>query len=103
MLEDMDLQERQVFLQESHIQQQEAELQSMVDQNKQDLALAAEFSQQAKVFVEGDESELAQAELCAELATLTKRKRYSIGDIRKQRETVQWEKKKLKGMISPTE
>lgn len=98
--------ERRYFLQEERVKEEERYLQWMIDCNKDDDADVVEFTHRARAAVIDyemlhDESVLDIAEAWTTLAQSTKANKFTIKDIRKQRERVQWEKKKLSQMTKP--
>ena len=98
---DMPEPERKVFLQEERIKQEESYLQEMINQNYSDddfITMAIHKTKSALIDYDifKDTTLLEAAELWAAIAQSTKAKRFTIADIRKQRERIQWEKKKLK-------
>lgn len=96
--------ERKVFLQEERVREEERYLAWMLEQIKVDDEFYAKAIHSAKGYVQDynmykdmpdAEQLLKNAELWHEVAVGTKENRFTIKDIRKQREKVQWEKKKL--------
>jgi hypothetical protein len=101
MVMDMPVDERRIFLQEERVKEEEAHLQWMINSNHSDdefIAMAVQKSKTALIDYEMFKTDvtLEIAELWAEIARGTKLNRFTIADIRKQRERVQWEKKKLR-------
>ena len=99
--------ERRYFLQEERVKEEERYLQWMINCNRDDDDSVVEFTHRARSAVLDyemlhDESLLAIAEAWTSLAQSTKANKFTIKDIRKQRERVQWEKKKLNQMTKPS-
>lgn len=81
-------------------------LQFMIDCNQRDDQFIAEFKAKAKDGLwwfnqDGDESHLKRAEVYTEFAQNLKDGKYTIAEIRKQRENVQWAKKQIR--VEPSE
>jgi hypothetical protein len=103
----MPLPERRYFLQEERVKEEERYLQWMIDCNHNDDVDVEEFTHRARSAVVDyemlhDEKVLDIAEAWTTLAQSTKANKFTIKDIRKQRERVQWEKKKLSQMTKPS-
>ena len=99
--------ERRYFLQEERVKEEERYLQWMINCNRDDDDSVVEFTHRARSAVLDyemlhDESVLDIAEAWTTLAQSTKANKFTIKDIRKQRERVQWEKKKLNQMTKPS-
>ena len=112
MVYDLTPEERVIFYQEERVTQEEHRLQYMIEENQRDEAFAQRFIRDAELYMDnyttlgepGEETSegwLQTAELCAEIAKGTRANRYTMGDIRKQREKVQWERRKLNKMTKP--
>ena len=106
-LEAMTEEDRAYFLQEEMVHAEERSLQWMVDQNKADdelIKLCTSKTQQAMKDYElfGSQDALDEAEDWLLIAKDTKEHRLTIGDIRKQRERIWQEKKKLQQMRKPS-
>ena len=94
------LDERLRFLQEERIGEEEQYLEWMIDSNKGDDEAIVALTNEARSIISSyemlqEESLLNRAELVAEFARSIKDNKFTIRDIRRQRERVQWEKKKL--------
>lgn len=81
-----------------YIKQEEDWLKYMIDQNKRDDASVAEMVAEAQNCVwwyeqDGDEDHLRKAEAFQTMAKSFKDHKFTIGEIRKQRERVQWLRK----------
>lgn len=92
--------ERRAYFEEAWVKEEESRLQWMIDSNKRDDELVEWLTSRARYYVElygdsGDDKHLEAAEDYADMARLTKESRYSIGDIRKQRERIQWQRRRL--------
>ena len=97
MLMDMTPQEKQLHYAQQAVTQEEHQLQRMIDQNKRDDEFIRHATLQARrCMIDynalNDDESLAQAELWAEIAKGTKANKYTLADIRKQRERI-WQKK----------
>lgn len=98
--------ERKHFIQEQRVAEEQYRLDWMVHSNKQDDDRVQWFSHMAREYVtryeeDEDDKHLVAAEQYTEMAKLTKEMRFTIGDIRKQRERVQWQRRKLNQMTKP--
>jgi hypothetical protein len=103
MVMDMPEPERKVFLQAERVKQEEHYLQWMIESNKVDdswVSMALHRSKQAVADYElyKDEAVLETAELWVQIAQDTKEHKFTLTDIRKQRELIWQEKRKLKTM-----
>ena len=76
------------------VDNEEGILRDMITSNSQASHTIKLFASYARQHVADDNIELAQKYI--ETIKLIKGQRYSIADIRKQREKIQWEKKSLK-------
>ena len=92
LLLDMPEEERRLYLLEELANDAEQYLKQMVNSNYDDDDLVQQFVQSA-LSVLDDNQELA--ELYTKAAQLTKSSRFTIADIRKQREKIQWQKRQL--------
>lgn len=98
---DMSKEDRAIYWQEDRVREEEHRLQWMIDQNKSDDEFIAWCVAKAKQYVNdyetfGEEEKwIKPAEEYTELAKAYKQNKYSIAEIRKQRERIQWEKRKL--------
>lgn len=101
---DMPEDERKVFLQEERVKEEQRHLDWMIEQQQVDDEFYRTAIRNAKGNVQDynmykdmpdADKLLHNAKLWHEIAISTKENRYTIQDIRKQRERVQWEKKKL--------
>ncbi len=104
MVMDMPEDERKVFLQEERVKEEQRHLDWMIEQQQVDDEFYRTAIRNAKGNVQDynmykdmpdADKLLRNAELWHEIAISTKENRYTIQDTRKQRERVQWEKKKL--------
>ena len=100
--------ERKVFFQQERVHDEEHHLELMVESNKLDEEYISEVTRRAQTAVADyelhhDESLLTEAELWADMALHVRQTRYTIANIRKQREIIQCQKKKLKMMLPPDE
>lgn len=103
----MPADDRQYFLQEEKVKEEETYLQWMISCNRRDDNAMTEFTHRARSAVSdyemlNEESLLDKAEAWTTLVSSTKANKFTIKDIRKQRERVQWQKKKLKQMTKPS-
>lgn len=85
---------------EYRLEEEQRWLEFMIDSNRRDDETAAMCVQEARDAVwlyqqDSDESHLVTAEAFEELARNLKENKYTIGDIRKQREKIQCQKKEL--------
>lgn len=99
-LEAMTPGERKLFFAQERVESEEYWLQFMIDTNKQYDIYSTDYINLAKQKMSdyeltGEDTDLELAEQYAELAKSNREIKYSIADIRKQRERVQWAKKKL--------
>jgi hypothetical protein len=92
----MPKQERKRVLTMSKLADEQAYLEYMISNNKHDSDLMSDFAYRAREFVA--EGKLDEAENCTEIVKLLKGQRFTIGEIRKQREKIQWVKKRLKNI-----
>jgi hypothetical protein len=102
--------ERHLFLQEHWLSQEDRHLNALIAYNQVDEENIAWFRKMAEFYVHKyratkEDSDIEAAEQYMELIKLTKQSKYPLADIRKQRERVQWERRKLAKMKSelPTE
>ena len=107
MVMDMSPEEKAIFYQEKRVAEEEHRLQYILDDMQHDDNFIRYCSQKAKMYVEfyeetSEDNYLETAEQWADTAKLSKQHRYNISDIRKQREVIQWQKKKLNQMTSPS-
>lgn len=103
MVMDMPEPERKVFLQEERVKDEQRHLEWMIECNKTDDQFIELCKHKARSAVLDynmlkEESSLEVAELWMETANNTKEGKHTLQDIRKQRERVQWERRKLKTM-----
>lgn len=92
--------ERRVYLQEERVADEEQYLSQMIESNRESDDLIRYATRKARSLVLdyeelNDKPMLEHAEQLAEFAELVKADKYTIGDIRKQRERIQWQKMKL--------
>lgn len=95
--------ERRVLLLEQWVKEAEVELEQMIESNKRDDDDIAFMRKQVKLAAveyvnDGDEAMFRKSKDYSELIVLMRRSRYTIGEIRKQRERVQWRRKQLDKM-----
>lgn len=101
---DMTPEEKAIFFQEQRVADEEHRLQYILDDMQRDDNFIHYCTKKAKEYLEhyeesSDDKYLETAEQWAELAKLSKQHRQSVSDIRKQREVIQWQRKKLNQMI----
>ena len=92
--------EQSIFLQEEWVKEEEQRLEWMLDCRKRDTRLLEDITARATEHVQqyektSDEKHLTAAEEWVGIARSIKETRFTIGDIRKQRERIQWERTKL--------
>lgn len=90
-------------LQLDKIREEESYLKQLISWNKEDSQQIKHFTNLARQAVADfqlykDVKYLEYADSCLEVAKSLKKERYSVAEIRLQRERVQWEKQKLKEM-----
>lgn len=101
---DMTPEEKRIHYQEQRVTEAENWLQWMIDSMYKDDEFIAMATKRAKDMMNNirdfgaEESWLTQAELWTEIAQGTKANKYTLKDIRKQREKIWQEKRKLKTM-----
>lgn len=99
--------ERQYFIQQERVTEAENYLEWMINQRQQDADFVKQAVQKAQQSLNNyelynDITALQHAELWADIAQGTTNNMFTIANIRKQRERVQWEKTKLKQMRKPS-
>lgn len=99
--------ERQYFIQQERVTEAENYLEWMINQRQQDADFVKQAVQKAQQAVNNyelynDITALQHAELWSEIAQGTTNNMFTIANVRKQRERVQWEKRKLKQMKKPS-
>lgn len=96
--------ERKLFYQEQRVDEEERYLHWMIQSNKTDDEFIATATSKAKALMQNiqmyghEDSWLEQAELWTEIAHGTKANKFTLKDIRKQRERIWEQKRKLKTM-----
>lgn len=103
ILESMDPADRRLSLHQLWVNEEESYLRWMINSNKRDDEMVADLTRRAKQLVTdyhtyGDEASLQKAEVYTELAASFKQNRFTIQNIRQQRERVQWVRNRLKVM-----
>ena len=96
---DMPKPERMVFLQDEKVKEEEDWLDWMITSNKNDDIIIENYANTARELIQDHEmyelDTLDRAEQYMDIVRSTKELRYSIADIRKQREKIQWERRIL--------
>lgn len=98
--------ERQYFIQKQRVTDAENYLEWMINQRQQDADFVKQAVQKAQQALNNyelynDITSLQHAELWSEIAQGTTNNMFTIANIRKQRERVQWEKRQLNQMRKP--